>query len=62
MKTSVKCFVSVFIITFQGIDINHKHDRKVKRREPKSEDIYLRLLVKVIMAFSNVRNCRKLYF
>uniref|UniRef100_A0A4D5R948 Large ribosomal subunit protein eL18 n=1 Tax=Scolopendra viridis TaxID=118503 RepID=A0A4D5R948_SCOVI len=30
-----------------GIDINHKHDRKVVRREPKSQDIYLRLLVKL---------------
>jgi hypothetical protein len=31
----------------QGIDISHKHDRKAKRRAPKSQDIYLRLLVKV---------------
>lgn len=31
----------------QGIDINHKHDRKVRRTEPKSQDVYLRLLVKV---------------
>ncbi|XP_023235652.1 large ribosomal subunit protein eL18 [Centruroides vittatus] len=30
-----------------GIDINHKHDRKVVRRAPKSNDIYLRLLVKL---------------
>ncbi|RLU22844.1 hypothetical protein DMN91_005122 [Ooceraea biroi] len=30
-----------------GIDINHKHDRKVRRTEPKSEDVYLRLLVKL---------------
>ncbi|XP_076328525.1 ribosomal protein L18 [Tachypleus tridentatus] len=30
-----------------GIDINHKYDRKVVRREPKSNDIYLRLLVKL---------------
>ncbi|KAF8771652.1 60S ribosomal protein L18-like [Argiope bruennichi] len=30
-----------------GIDINHKYDRKVARRAPKSEDIYLRLLVKL---------------
>ncbi|XP_015908475.1 large ribosomal subunit protein eL18 [Parasteatoda tepidariorum] len=30
-----------------GIDINHKNDRKVVRRAPKSEDIYLRLLVKL---------------
>ncbi|GBN05532.1 60S ribosomal protein L18, partial [Araneus ventricosus] len=30
-----------------GIDINHKYDRKVVRKAPKSEDIYLRLLVKL---------------
>merc|ERR1711944_186935 len=30
-----------------GVDINHKHDRKVRRTAPKSEDIYLRLLVKL---------------
>ncbi|KAI4485738.1 hypothetical protein M0804_006227 [Polistes exclamans] len=30
-----------------GIDINHKHDRKVRRTEPKSQDVYLRLLVKL---------------
>jgi large subunit ribosomal protein L18e len=30
-----------------GVDINHKHDRKVRRTEPKSQDIYLRLLVKL---------------
>ena len=30
-----------------GIDINHKHDRKVHRKEPKSQNVYLRLLVKL---------------
>ena len=30
-----------------GVDIKHKHDRKVRRTEPKSQDIYLRLLVKL---------------
>ncbi|XP_032592343.1 60S ribosomal protein L18 [Drosophila grimshawi] len=30
-----------------GIDINHKYDRKVRRTEPKSQDVYLRLLVKL---------------
>uniref|UniRef100_A0A8C0RX95 Large ribosomal subunit protein uL15/eL18 domain-containing protein n=1 Tax=Canis lupus familiaris TaxID=9615 RepID=A0A8C0RX95_CANLF len=29
-----------------GVDIRHK-DRKVRRKEPKSQDIYLRLLVKL---------------
>nr|ABW90395.1 putative ribosomal protein L18 [Barentsia elongata] len=30
-----------------GIDINHKHDRKTGRTAPKSDDVYLRLLVKL---------------
>nr|ALS04794.1 60S ribosomal protein L18 [Pseudodiaptomus poplesia] len=30
-----------------GVDIRHNKDRKVRRTEPKSEDIYLRLLVKL---------------
>merc|ERR1712020_120436 len=30
-----------------GVDISHKKDRKVRRTKPKSEDIYLRLLVKL---------------
>jgi large subunit ribosomal protein L18e len=30
-----------------GIDICHKWDRKVRRTEPKSEDVYLRLTVKL---------------
>ncbi|MEQ2286514.1 60S ribosomal protein L18, partial [Ameca splendens] len=30
-----------------GVDIRHNKDRKVHRKEPKSEDIYLRLLVKL---------------
>merc|ERR1719474_2041872 len=30
-----------------GIDIRHNKDRKVRRTEPKSQDIYLRLLVKL---------------
>uniref|UniRef100_A0A8B9KAV4 Large ribosomal subunit protein uL15/eL18 domain-containing protein n=1 Tax=Astyanax mexicanus TaxID=7994 RepID=A0A8B9KAV4_ASTMX len=30
-----------------GIDIRHNKDRKVHRKEPKSQDIYLRLLVKL---------------
>uniref|UniRef100_A0A0K8TR22 Large ribosomal subunit protein eL18 n=1 Tax=Tabanus bromius TaxID=304241 RepID=A0A0K8TR22_TABBR len=30
-----------------GIDICHKYDRKVRRTEPKSQDVYLRLLVKL---------------
>ncbi|CAG2062024.1 unnamed protein product [Timema podura] len=30
-----------------GIDINHKYDRKVRRTKPKSQDVYLRLLVKL---------------
>uniref|UniRef100_A0A8C5M6I3 Large ribosomal subunit protein uL15/eL18 domain-containing protein n=1 Tax=Leptobrachium leishanense TaxID=445787 RepID=A0A8C5M6I3_9ANUR len=30
-----------------GVDIRHNKDRKVRRQEPKSQDIYLRLLVKL---------------
>lgn len=30
-----------------GIDIRHNKDRKVRRTEPKSQDIYLRLIVKL---------------
>jgi large subunit ribosomal protein L18e len=30
-----------------GIDINHKNDRKVRRKCPKSKDVYLLLLVKL---------------
>jgi len=30
-----------------GVDICHKNDRKVRRTSPASEDIYLRLLVKL---------------
>ena len=36
-----------FCVSFQGIDIRHNKDRKVHRTEPKSQDIYLKLLVKV---------------
>jgi len=30
-----------------AIDVRHNNDRKVRRTEPKSQDIYLRLLVKL---------------
>merc|ERR1712025_1300093 len=30
-----------------GVDVRHNKDRKVRRTEPKSQDIYLRLLVKL---------------
>merc|ERR1711972_122491 len=30
-----------------GVDIRHNKDRKARRTEPKSQDIYLRLLVKL---------------
>ncbi|KAM9782809.1 large ribosomal subunit protein eL18 [Neosynchiropus ocellatus] len=38
-----------------GVDIRHNKDRKVHRKEPKSEDIYLRLLVKLYRFLS--RRC-----
>ncbi|KAM6968288.1 large ribosomal subunit protein eL18 [Aplochiton taeniatus] len=34
-------------LVYAGVDIRHNKDRKVHRKEPKSEDIYLRLLVKL---------------
>merc|ERR1712210_300625 len=33
--------------TTMGVDIRHNKDRKVRRTAPKSDDIYLRLLVKL---------------
>uniref|UniRef100_A0A8C2QMX6 Large ribosomal subunit protein uL15/eL18 domain-containing protein n=1 Tax=Cricetulus griseus TaxID=10029 RepID=A0A8C2QMX6_CRIGR len=30
-----------------GVDIRHNKDGKVRRKEPKSQDVYLRLLVKL---------------
>merc|ERR1712194_1007641 len=33
--------------TIMGVDIRHNKDRKVRRTAPKSDDIYLRLLVKL---------------
>uniref|UniRef100_A0A673HM90 60S ribosomal protein L18-like n=1 Tax=Sinocyclocheilus rhinocerous TaxID=307959 RepID=A0A673HM90_9TELE len=35
------------ILFICGVDIRHNKDRKVHRKEPKSQDIYLRLLVKL---------------
>jgi large subunit ribosomal protein L18e len=37
----------LFPVVEMGIDICHKYDRKVRRTEPKSQDVYLRLLVKL---------------
>ncbi|AWO96518.1 60S ribosomal protein L18 [Scophthalmus maximus] len=36
-----------FWTSYKGVDIRHNKDRKVHRKEPKSQDIYLRLLVKL---------------
>jgi len=41
-----------------GIDINHKHDRKVRRTEPKSQDVYLRLLVKLYRYLARRTNAK----
>ncbi|XP_043274703.1 60S ribosomal protein L18 [Venturia canescens] len=41
-----------------GIDINHKHDRKVRRTEPKSQDVYLRLLVKLYRFLARRTNAK----
>ncbi|GFV92363.1 60S ribosomal protein L18 [Trichonephila clavipes] len=41
-----------------GIDINHKYDRKVVRRAPKSQDIYLRLIVKLYRYLARRSGCK----
>jgi len=41
-----------------GIDIRHNKDRKVHRKEPKSEDIYLRLLVKLYRFLARRTNAK----
>ncbi|KAI0237681.1 60S ribosomal protein L18 [Lamellibrachia satsuma] len=41
-----------------GIDICHKKDRKVGRTEPKSQDIYLRLLVKLYRFLARRTNAK----
>ncbi|XP_065161898.1 large ribosomal subunit protein eL18 [Atheta coriaria] len=41
-----------------GIDINHKHDRKVRRTEPRSQDVYLRLLVKLYRYLARRTNAK----
>ncbi|XP_013398405.1 60S ribosomal protein L18 [Lingula anatina] len=41
-----------------GVDINHKYDRKVHRKEPKSQDIYLRLLVKLYRFLARRTNAK----
>ncbi|GFS28878.1 60S ribosomal protein L18 [Trichonephila inaurata madagascariensis] len=41
-----------------GIDISHKHDRKVVRRAPKSQDIYLRLIVKLYRFLARRTGCK----
>ena len=42
-----------------GIDINHKYDRKVRRKAPKSEDPYLRVLVKLYRYLAKRVNTKK---
>ena len=59
----LKCeLTNIFCIILQGIDISHKYDRKVRRTEPKSQDVYLRLLVKVSLNLITIgleTNCYK---
>jgi len=45
----------------QGIDIRHNKDRKVHRKEPRSDDIYLRLLVKVSVCTSTGSHSSVMY-
>ncbi|XP_013908418.1 PREDICTED: 60S ribosomal protein L18, partial [Thamnophis sirtalis] len=42
----------------KGIDIRHNKDRKVRRKEPKSQDIYLRLLVKLYRFLARRTNAK----
>ena len=52
------------IFDVQGIDIDHRFKRKVVRRNPVSEDPYLRLLVKVSFInefFRSISDPSKLY-
>ena len=44
---SLPDYLSPLAEAAMAIDMCHKHDRKVRRTEPKSQDIYLRLLVKL---------------
>ncbi|XP_013868169.1 large ribosomal subunit protein eL18 [Austrofundulus limnaeus] len=54
-ESSAVCVIArhrLFLFPFRpeskmGVDIRHNKDRKVHRKEPKSQDIYLRLLVKL---------------
>jgi ribosomal protein L18E len=41
-----------------GIDIRHNKDRKVHRKEPRSNDIYLRLLVKLYRFLARRTNAK----
>merc|ERR1711976_695425 len=41
-----------------GIDIRHNKDRKVRRTEPKSDDIYLQLLVKLYRFLARRTNAK----
>merc|ERR1712154_205804 len=41
-----------------GVDVSHKKDRKVHRTEPKSQDIYLRLLVKLYRFLARRTNAK----
>ena len=42
-----KLFLVALFLSKMGIDIKHKHQKKKSRRDPVSENIYLRLLVKL---------------
>merc|ERR1712018_242515 len=51
------CLESRHLFTM-GIDICHKHDRKVRRTEPRSQDIYLRLIVKLYRFLARRTNAK----
>lgn len=54
MQTFIFIFrVLLLFVKEMAIDICHKYDRKVRRTAPKSEDPYLRVLVKLYRYLTN---------
>merc|ERR1711860_473976 len=50
--------MGLFLFDKMGIDICHRFDRKVHRTAPKSDDIYLRLLVKLYRFLARRTNAK----
>ncbi|ODM96090.1 60S ribosomal protein L18 [Orchesella cincta] len=54
----VRLVIFLDYLRCDGIDINHKFDRKVRRTEPRSEDVYLRLTVKLYRFLARRTNAK----